>query len=109
MRAVRARVKGNFEENMKNSIIITSILAISTAAFSACGGGTNTVPNKPEAKPSVTSTPAVTPPLTPAASPSVDPKASPAKPGTTPEAKKDDKKPAVNKDGRIVPKETPKK
>lgn len=93
---------------MKNSIVITSILAVSTAAFSACGGGTNTVPNKPETKPSVTVTPAVTPPITPAASPSVDPKASPMKPGTTPEVKKVDKKPVAN-DGKTVPTATPKK
>ena len=95
---------------MKRSLVFATLLAGTTAVFSACGGGTtNTAPNKPETKPTVAITPA--PSVTvPVASPSVDPKASPAKPGTTPEVRKDDKKPVEpSKDAKPTSAATPKK
>lgn len=77
-----------------NRIVLATVLAGTTALLGACGGGTtNTVPNKPDNKPAtpVTVTPA-SPMQPPVASPSLDPKASPAKPGASPEVKKDEKK-----------------
>jgi hypothetical protein len=90
---------------MRRSVVLTSVLAVSTAVFGACQNTKTDVPNKPASTPAPVST--VTPaPATPA------PTGSPttAKPGTTPEvkdAKKVDDK-AVNKDAKPASTETPK-
>lgn len=88
---------------MRRSIILTSVLAVTTAVFSACETKTET-PNKPPATPApvATTTPA---PATPA--PTGSPTSSPGKPIMTPEVKKDDVK-NVNKDAKPAVTATPK-
>ena len=73
---------------MRRTLILSTVLAVSTAVLGACDPKSN-VPNKPVSTP----TPVAT------ASPSASPTASPAKPGTTPDVKKtDDKKTPDAKD-----------
>ncbi len=89
---------------MRRSIVLSTVLAVSTAVLGACESKTET-PNKPSATPApvATTTPA---PATPA--PTGSPTAN-VKPGTTPEAKdvkKTDEK--TSKDAKPMSTETPK-
>lgn len=84
---------------MRRSVIFASILAVSTVILGACEQR-----SEPPRPPAASPTPAVV--ASPAASPSVSPTGSPAKPGTTPEVKKEDVK--VNKDAKPAATETPK-
>lgn len=92
-------------------LVLSTILAASTAAFGACSGApANNAPVKP-ATPAPTSTvaPVASPVVSPEVKPTIDPKASPIKPGTTPEVKKTDKVDDKSKEVKPVPTETPKK
>jgi len=88
---------------MRRTIILSTVLAVSTAVLGACDPKPE-VPNKPAATPAPVAT------ASPVASPVASPSVSPVKPGTTPEVKKtDDKKTPdakdVNKD--VKPQGTP--
>lgn len=89
---------------MKGSVILTSVLAVSTAVFAACD-------NKPEPPKTPAATPSPVSTVTPApATPAPTGSPTTGKPGTTPEVKDtkkvDDK--AVNKDVKPAATETPK-
>lgn len=86
---------------MRRSIILTTVLAVSTAVLGACETPKPEVPNKP-ATPAPTATAA---PATPA--PTGSPVTTPVKPGTTPEVKKTDDK-NVNKEVKPAATSTPK-
>ena len=85
---------------MRRSIALATVLAASTAIFGAC----EPKANAPESKPVVNSTPATTPVASPTTAPVNGVNGTP-KAGTSPEVKKDVKKPEtkapetnVNKD-----------
>ena len=75
---------------MRRSLILSTVLAVSTAVLGACEPKVN-VPEKP----------APTPVTIGSASPTVSPVASPVKPGASPEVKKDDGKNVNGSDGKI--------
>lgn len=83
---------------MRRSIILTTVLAVSTAVLGACETP------KPEVKPATPAPTATTAPATPA--PTGSP-LSTVKPGTTPEVKKTDDK-NVNKEVKSASTTTPK-
>jgi len=84
---------------MRRSIILTSVLAVSTAVLGACDTPKPEPPKPPAASP--------TPAAAASPSPIASPTGSPAKPGSSPEVKKADDK-AVNKDAKPATVETPK-
>lgn len=86
---------------MRRSIILTTVLAVSTAVLGACETPKPEIPNKP-ATPAPTAT-AV--PATPV--PTGSPATTPVKLGTTPEVKKTDDK-SVNKEVKPAMTLTPK-
>jgi len=84
---------------MRRSIILTTVLAVSTAVLGACETP------KPEVKPATPAPTATAAPATPA--PTGSPVTTPVKPGTTPEVKKTDDK-NVNKQVTPAATSTPK-
>ena len=85
-------------------LILVSALAALTAVAGACDPKTENV--KPAASPSPAATVQSATPIQ-SASPISSPAASPAKPGASPEVKKDDTKTGTNE--KVKPAETPKK
>lgn len=75
---------------MRRSVILTTVLAVSTAVLGACDPKAET-PKTPPATPAPVST-ATQSPATPA--PTGSPSTNPVKPGTTPDGKKVDDKTA---------------
>ena len=84
---------------MRRSIILTTVLAVSTAVLGACETP------KPEVKPATPAPTATTAPATPG--PTGSPVTTPVKPGTTPEIKKTDDK-GTNKEVKPAATSTPK-
>ena len=84
---------------MRRSIILTAVLAVSTAVLGACETP------KPEVKPATPAPTATAAPATPA--PTGSPVTTPVKPVTTPDGKKTDDK-GTNKEVKPVATVTPK-